>query len=112
MTIKELIVNIPVIEINGNVDQEVTSIHFDSRKVVPGSVFVAVKGRATDGHKFIDIAIDRGALCIVTQAASTNAQPPTVFQIDNREEGGQEKSEVSGHERREVCEIIVEDSAS
>ena len=91
MTIKELIVNIPVKEIKGNVDQEVTSIHFDSRKVEPGSVFVAVKGRATDGHKFIDIAIDRGALCVVRE----------------REEG-----EKGAREQGKSCFIEVEDSAS
>ena len=67
MTIKELIVNIPVIEIKGGIEQNVEAIHFDSRKVSPGSVFVAVKGRATDGHKFIDIAVDRGAVCVVAE---------------------------------------------
>jgi UDP-N-acetylmuramoyl-L-alanyl-D-glutamate--2,6-diaminopimelate ligase len=67
MTIKELIVNIRVKNIRGEVDQAVTAIHFDSRKVVPGSVFVAVKGRATDGHKFIDMAVDRGAVCVIAQ---------------------------------------------
>ena len=76
MTIKELIVNIPVKEIRGDVNQEIKAIHFDSRKVVPGSMFVAVKGRVTDGHKFIDIAIDRGALCVITEHASTSAQQP------------------------------------
>ena len=67
MTIKELIVNIRVKNIRGEVDQAVTAIHFDSRKVVPGSVFVAVKGRATDGHMFIDKAVDRGAVCVITE---------------------------------------------
>src|SRR5687768_13019154 len=67
MTIKELIVSIPVKNIRGDVNQEVTAIHFDSRKVEPGSVFVAVKGRTTDGHKFIDIAIDRGAVCVIAE---------------------------------------------
>jgi UDP-N-acetylmuramoyl-L-alanyl-D-glutamate--2,6-diaminopimelate ligase len=65
MTIKELIVSIRVKEIKGEVNQKVEGIHFDSRKVVPGSVFVAVKGRATDGHKFIDMAVDRGAVCVI-----------------------------------------------
>lgn len=92
MTIRELIVGIPVNKINGDVDQEIKSIHFDSRKVEPGSLFVAVKGSVTDGHKFIDKAIDRGALCIVS------------------EERGEESSKVQ--EGSEVVEIIVEDSAS
>jgi UDP-N-acetylmuramoyl-L-alanyl-D-glutamate--2,6-diaminopimelate ligase len=67
MTIKSLIVNIRVKDIRGDVNQAVTAVHFDSRKVVPGSVFVAVKGRATDGHKFIDMAVDRGAVCVIAQ---------------------------------------------
>ena len=67
MTIKELIVNSPVKNIRGDVNQEVTAIHFDSRRIEPGSVFVAVKGRTTDGHKFIDIAIDRGAVCVIAE---------------------------------------------
>src|SRR5687767_2789310 len=94
MTIKELIVNIPVKEIRGDVNQEINAIHFDSRKVVPGSMFVAVKGRVTDGHKFIDIAIDRGALCVIKEHASTSAQQPN----DSNEEN--------------VCLVIVEDSAA
>lgn len=67
MTIKELIVSIPVKEIRGEVNTTVEAVHFDSRKVVPGSVFVAVRGRATDGHKFIDMAVDRGAVCVVAE---------------------------------------------
>jgi len=67
MTIKELIVNIRVKNIRGEVNEAITAIHFDSRKVVPGSVFVAVRGRATDGHKFIDMAVDRGAVCVIVQ---------------------------------------------
>lgn len=86
MTIKELIVNIRIKEIRGEVTRPVTAIHFDSRKVVPGSVFVAVKGRTTDGHKFIDIAVDRGAVCVIAQ------------------------EEVS-HLSNEVCLIKVENSA-
>lgn len=67
MTIKELIVGIPVVSIRGKEEQQVTSVAFDSRKVVPGSVFVAVKGKTTDGHKFIDTAIDRGAICVIAE---------------------------------------------
>jgi UDP-N-acetylmuramoyl-L-alanyl-D-glutamate--2,6-diaminopimelate ligase len=87
MTIKELIVNIRVKEIRGEVNKAVEAIHFDSRKVVPGSVFVAVKGRATDGHKFIDMAVDRGAVCVIAEEKVTN---------------------LSDH----VCLILVENSAN
>ena len=68
MTIKELIVNIRIKEIRGDVNQSISAIHFDSRKVEPGSVFVAVKGRVTDGQMFIDKAVDRGAVCVIAEA--------------------------------------------
>jgi UDP-N-acetylmuramoyl-L-alanyl-D-glutamate--2,6-diaminopimelate ligase len=67
MTIKELIVNIRIKEIRGDVNQSISAIHFDSRKVEPGSVFVAVKGRVTDGQMFIDKAVDRGAICVIAE---------------------------------------------
>ncbi len=72
MTIKELIVSIRVKEIQGDQDQVVNAIHFDSRRVEPGSVFVAVKGRATDGHLFIDKAVDRGAVCVIAESVPTD----------------------------------------
>ncbi len=84
MTIKELIVDIRINEIRGEVDKPITAIHFDSRKVVPGSVFVAVKGRTTNGHKFIDIAVDRGAVCVIAQEAVTHLKEEVSFiKVDN-----------------------------
>lgn len=87
MTIKELIVNIRVKNIRGEVEQAVTAIHFDSRKVVPGSVFVAVKGRATDGHMFIDKAVDRGAVCVITEENVDHiSEHVCVLTVDNSAE--------------------------
>jgi len=84
MTIKELIVNIRAIEIRGDVNKEVNAVHFDSRKVVPGSVFVAVKGRATDGHKFIDMAVDRGAVCVIAgEPVDHLADHVTFIRVEN-----------------------------
>ena len=51
--------------IGGNDRIEVTAIHNDSRKVTPGSLFVAVKGYAADGHAYIPKAIEMGASVIV-----------------------------------------------
>ena len=65
MTIKELIVNLTVKEIRGDVNADVKDIQFDSRKIEKGSLFVAVLGRSYDGHQFIDKAIDRGAVCVI-----------------------------------------------
>jgi UDP-N-acetylmuramoyl-L-alanyl-D-glutamate--2,6-diaminopimelate ligase len=44
-----------------------TDVHYDSRKVIPGSIFVAIRGEKFDGHEYIDTAIKNGATCIVAE---------------------------------------------
>ena len=48
-------------------DTEVKGLSFDSRKVLPGFVFIAVKGTLSDGHDFIQKAIESGALAVVCE---------------------------------------------
>lgn len=48
---------------------DVSSIEYDSRKVVPGSLFVAMQGGTTDGNRYIASAIERGASAVVTDSA-------------------------------------------
>ena len=60
--LKELLHAIPVTDYLGNLDNQVTDLCLDSRKVGPGSVFVAVRGYQTDGHRFIDQAVQQGAM--------------------------------------------------
>lgn len=51
----------------GDMDIDVKGLTFDSRKVAPGFVFVAVAGTLSDGHQFITKAIDSGATAIVCE---------------------------------------------
>src|SRR5206468_8741161 len=51
----------------GNTDVSVANIQIDSRKVDKGSLFVAVKGVAADGHQFIQKAVDQGAVAVVCE---------------------------------------------
>lgn len=50
-------------------DECITSAAIDSRKTVPGSLFVAIKGEKTDGYNYIPAAVENGALCAVTDRA-------------------------------------------
>ena len=50
-----------------NVD--ITNIQSDSRRVTKGSLFVAVRGTAVDGHAYMDSAIEKGAVAIVCEEA-------------------------------------------
>ena len=45
--------------LQGNVYIEINSVAYDSRKVTPGSLFVAISGFATDGNKYIPMAMER-----------------------------------------------------
>ena len=53
--------------VEGKLSTKVASIAFDSRNVAKGSLFVAVKGTQSDGHNFINIAIEKGAAVIVCE---------------------------------------------
>jgi UDP-N-acetylmuramoyl-L-alanyl-D-glutamate--2,6-diaminopimelate ligase len=48
-------------------DIEISSIHYRAQEVIPGGLFVAIKGFKADGHKFIDQAVENGASVIVSQ---------------------------------------------
>ena len=69
MNWKELTNEITAVGEGGNSDSPITGIEYDSRRVRPGSVFVAMKGGSTDGNKYIDKAIAAGALGIITDSA-------------------------------------------
>lgn len=68
MELQALLSNIlseDIVEILGREDIDVTGITSDSRKVTQGYAFIALKGVQTDGHEFIDKAIELGAKVIV-----------------------------------------------
>jgi UDP-N-acetylmuramoyl-L-alanyl-D-glutamate--2,6-diaminopimelate ligase len=69
MNWKELTEEITAEGATGSSDALITGIEYDSRRVRPGSVFVAMKGGSTDGNKYIDKAIAAGALGILTDSA-------------------------------------------
>ncbi len=67
MKISALLNGVSTLTSGFNGDVEVFGIHFDSRKVESGSMFVAVCGYNVDGHNYIASAIGRGAVAIVCQ---------------------------------------------
>jgi UDP-N-acetylmuramoyl-L-alanyl-D-glutamate--2,6-diaminopimelate ligase len=67
MKLKRLIEALPRASVEGTLDREITGIAYDSRRVTPGMLFVAVPGQHTDGHEFISNAVDRGAAAIVCE---------------------------------------------
>ncbi len=66
--LSDLIAGVPVIQVYGPLDAPVAGITTDSRKADAAWIFVAVEGEHTDGHNFIQQAIERGASVVVIQA--------------------------------------------
>jgi len=67
----DLIAEITAVGSSGSSSKPITGIEYDSRRVRPGSVFVAMKGGTTDGNRYVDRAIAAGALGIVTDSSHT-----------------------------------------
>ncbi len=64
-------------------DPDIRTIHFSSRDVQPGGLFVAIPGTRSDGHDYIDNAIQRGALAIVSQKPFTPSSDVCAVQVYN-----------------------------
>jgi UDP-N-acetylmuramoyl-L-alanyl-D-glutamate--2,6-diaminopimelate ligase len=62
-------------------DAEVTGVEYDSRRCMPGSLFVAVRGFHVDGHDFIPDAVARGAVAVVCELATGATGSTPVFAV-------------------------------
>lgn len=75
---------VEIVEQRGSMDCIITSITDDSRAVVPGSLFVAVKGERVDGHRFVSQSIAAGAAAVMTQDSVNAGIFPLVRVADSR----------------------------
>jgi UDP-N-acetylmuramoyl-L-alanyl-D-glutamate--2,6-diaminopimelate ligase len=69
MNWKDLIEEVTAVGAGGDSAEPVTGVEYDSRRVKPGAVFVAMKGGSTDGNRYVEKAIAAGALGIITDSA-------------------------------------------
>jgi UDP-N-acetylmuramoyl-L-alanyl-D-glutamate--2,6-diaminopimelate ligase len=65
--LKDILYKVHITSTSGDMNIEVKGICFDSRKVQPGFLFVAVRGTQSDGHAFIEKAVTSGAIAIVAE---------------------------------------------
>lgn len=67
MELKKLLVGLEGIKAKGNVDLDIKGIESNSKEVKEGYLFVAIKGFSTDGHQFVESAIENGAIAVMLQ---------------------------------------------
>jgi UDP-N-acetylmuramoyl-L-alanyl-D-glutamate--2,6-diaminopimelate ligase len=65
--LSDILYKVHITATKGSTAVDIASVQIDSRKVQPGSLFIAVKGVGVDGHKYIDNAIEQGATAVVCE---------------------------------------------
>src|SRR5881275_381020 len=68
----------------GSLDREVESIAYDSRRVQSNTLFVAIRGEKSDGHQFVDQAIEQGASVIVAEREISSPRATCLVVDDSR----------------------------
>jgi UDP-N-acetylmuramyl-tripeptide synthetase len=81
MRLKELLQVGEVEEAEGNTDQPVTGLSYDSRAVKKGDLFFAVPGAHVDGHEFAPQAVERGAAAVVLERRAQLPQDATWIRV-------------------------------
>ena len=75
MKLSDIIKDCGVLAVQGRGDVEITSVTNDSRRVTPGSLFIAVNGCGNDGRQYIDKAIENGAAAILYEELASPVLP-------------------------------------
>lgn len=67
MNLKEILIGLEGLKARGNIDIEIEGIAFNSKEVKENYLFVAIKGFETDGHKYVEEALEKGAKAILIE---------------------------------------------
>ncbi|PKG49941.1 MULTISPECIES: UDP-N-acetylmuramoyl-L-alanyl-D-glutamate--2,6-diaminopimelate ligase [Olleya] len=83
-SLKDILYKVTLDAVVGSTDVLVRNIQFNSRSIAVNDVFVAIKGSLTDGHQYIDKAIEQGAIVVVCQEVPVNTKTGiTYIKVDD-----------------------------
>lgn len=83
MLLRDVLYKVSIRSVSGSTDIAVKDIQIDSRRVQPGTLFIAIKGVAADGHQFIEKAIESGAVAIISETQVASREGVTMLQVEN-----------------------------
>ena len=106
MILKKLLENVEIVEIKADESVNVSGICYDSREIRAGELFIAIKGYETDGHNYIEDAADKGAVCIICEAAP-RIPAPYIIVKDSRKALAAASAAWFGHPAEKLCIIGV-----
>ena len=75
MLLKEILKDIPVVELHADPETEIGGVSYDSRSTRSGDLFTAIVGTVSDGHKFIPAAVEKGAHAVLCERAPEQDVP-------------------------------------
>jgi UDP-N-acetylmuramoyl-L-alanyl-D-glutamate--2,6-diaminopimelate ligase len=108
MTLNELLEAIETVEICGETSCEITGIVYDSRRALPGSLFVALHGEKADGAAYIEDAVQRGAVAIISQTpCASGGSFPCVQVADARLALAKLSAAFYGHPSAQLCTVGI-----
>lgn len=81
MILNAIIENIQPLKIAGGTALEITGVNIDSRQVKPGDIFIAMRGTQVDGHRFIPMAVEKGAAAVICEDMPENTDNGSVTYI-------------------------------
>ncbi len=84
MTLSQLLSDVEILSVQGNIDVKISGIAFDSREVKPGDVFVCVTGYKSDGHDYAEQALEKGAVAIIAEKEMEETAATTVVVKNTR----------------------------
>lgn len=67
MKLCDLLKDIAVLECSADMEMEISGVSYDSRNTKEGELFVAMTGYETDGHRFVPMAREKGAACVLCE---------------------------------------------
>ena len=83
-SLKDILYKVNLVSVIGKTDLPINEIHFNSKELSKGDVFVAIKGTNVDGHSFIGNAIEKGAKAIVCEDLPEDRKEGLVYvQVEN-----------------------------
>jgi len=83
MKLSELITNLDTKEIIGDLNLNIKGIYHDSREIKRDFLFICIKGFTSDGHNFIDEAINRGAIALLVEKEIPPRRDITIIRVDD-----------------------------
>lgn len=83
MKLADLLKKLKYTCVQGTVDVDITTVIYDSRKVENGSLFICIKGAVADGHRFAEVAVNKGASALVVEDDVTVPENVTVIRVED-----------------------------